>query len=220
MGKVISYSPYCGVFDSVLIKGMNDTPEKQAIRVIGSKVLNFLSENYALNQEISTRQEKLASNQSAISDCIVGLRVFGIDLNADGAWDRFMAEYAESILSLTSESQQPPQASRVEAIPTQPFISTNQPISVLLLDRLRDVGFHGSKALPLRNFLKEKYNIDTHYKTVGMSLYRLSQEEPPKVHRKGHTWFFGPPQEETKNPGADTPGQTSLLDSERSEDDA
>ncbi len=194
---------------------MTDTHDQQAVLALGAKILRFLAENHALNDEISTRQARVAANQSAISDCVSGLRPFGIDLNAEGVWDQFIVDYGERITFLTKGPAHSPATQTLEPMTPQTFIVAQQPISLLLLDRLRDVGFHGSKALPLRNFLKQQYNIDTHYKTVGMTLYRLSQESPPKVHRKGHTWFFGPPLGgDQKNPGAGTPGQTSLLDEE------
>ena len=190
---------------------MNDNYEKQAILGIGLKIFRFLDGNQRLNETITSLQETVRANQASITDCVAGLRVFGIDINADGAWVRFVEQYAQEINALMSETEQQPRNEQPIANATsQTFIVAKQPISVLLLDRLKDVGFHGSKALPLRDHLKQHYNIDTHYKTVGMSLYRLSQESPPKVHRKGHTWFFGPPVAETKNPGGDTPGQLNV----------
>ena len=78
----------------------------------------------------------------------------------------------------------------------------------------------GIKAAEIRTYLKQAYAIETHEKTVGMTLYRLSQERPPKVHRKGHTWFFGPPPAETENPGGETPGPINKANEERSVDDA
>ena len=81
-------------------------------------------------------------------------------------------------------------------------------IAHLLVDRLKDIKPHGAKASALRTYLKTKFGISTHPKTAGMSLYRLSQELPPKVHRKGHMWFFGPPEgEQPKNSGGQTPEQ-------------
>jgi hypothetical protein len=191
---------------------MTDSHDKNAILALGAKIVNYLAQNQRLNDEISERQRELASNQSVISDCVSGLRVFGIDLNAPDAWEQFSTDFGDEIADLIHGPSQHQQPHGIEPRPQQSFIATQQPISTLLLERLKDVGFHGSKALPLRNFLKDKYNVETHYKTVGMTLYRLSQERPPKVHRKGNPWFFGPPLGETKNPGGDTPGQTSLLD--------
>ena len=190
--------------------------EKQAIIAIGAKVFKFLNENQRLNDQVAALQETIKTNQATINDCVAGLRVFGIDVNAEGVWRQFNEQYFQEITSLLEEAgpQQHTQDQAMGNSTAQTFISARQPISILIIERLKDVGFHGSKALPLRNYLKETYNIDTHYKTVGMTLYRLSQENPPKVHRIGHKWFFGPPIAETKNPDASTSGQTKLLNNE------
>ena len=49
-----------------------------------------------------------------------------------------------------------------------------------------------------------------------MTLYRLSLDE--LVRRDGRTWFFVPQLEETKNPGADTPGPINSDVEEREAD--
>ena len=81
-----------------------------------------------------------------------------------------------------------------------------------IVGRLDDIKPHGAKAQQLRDFVKKMFGIETHPKTIGMTLYRLSQENPPKVHRKGHTWFFGQPPAEAEKPGASTPGQLEFMD--------
>jgi hypothetical protein len=81
-----------------------------------------------------------------------------------------------------------------------------------LLSRLEQVHPHGAKAAELRQYLEQTYAMKLHEKTCGMTLYRLSQEDPPRVRRQGHTWFFVPPMAETKNPGVGAPGQSSVFD--------
>ena len=80
-----------------------------------------------------------------------------------------------------------------------------------VLDRLRIMAPEGQKAAALRLHLDISHSMRLHEKTVGMTLYRLSQEG--LVHRKGQTWFYGPQAGQSlpasaENPGDDTPGDT------------
>lgn len=79
----------------------------------------------------------------------------------------------------------------------------------VVLDLLRAAGDRGEKALTITRYIETTYSMKLHSKTVGMTLYRLSQENA--VHRQGQRWFFGPREDgsslvEPENPGADTPG--------------
>jgi hypothetical protein len=81
----------------------------------------------------------------------------------------------------------------------------------IVLDQLRGAGNSGAKAAAVRQYIETTYSTKIHEKTVGMTLYRLSQDNA--VHRKGQIWFFGPPPAnglaaESENPGAGTPGPT------------
>jgi hypothetical protein len=76
----------------------------------------------------------------------------------------------------------------------------------LILHYLRIAGPAGEKAAVLRRRIETYLNRQIHYKTVGMSLYRLSKETPPLVRRQGQTWFLSEASAEAKSPGAATPG--------------
>lgn len=82
-------------------------------------------------------------------------------------------------------------------------------IKDFVADSLRKAGDHGIKAAEIRLLLQATHNIETHEKTVGMTLYRLSREGLAR--RDGITWFFVPPPAEKKNPGGDTPGPSNSL---------
>ncbi|MDQ2879086.1 MAG: hypothetical protein M3R41_08435 [Pseudomonadota bacterium] len=60
-------------------------------------------------------------------------------------------------------------------------------IADAILAFMRDRGKAGVKASEVRRHLKSDYGIDTHEKTPGMTLYRLSKEG--LVRREGRTWF-------------------------------
>jgi hypothetical protein len=78
------------------------------------------------------------------------------------------------------------------------------------LMRLRAAGDKGAKAAEIRDYFERTYGEVVHEKTVGMTLYRLLKAN--LVRRDGHTWFFGPPSVETKNPGGGTPGQNNIFE--------
>ncbi|TFV72338.1 hypothetical protein E4K64_23765 [Bradyrhizobium frederickii] len=76
----------------------------------------------------------------------------------------------------------------------------------LILLYLKQAGPKGEKASLMRRKVEAFLNRQIHYKTIGMSLYRLSKETPPMVRREGQTWFLVPSAAEAKDPGAVTPG--------------
>lgn len=49
-----------------------------------------------------------------------------------------------------------------------------------------------------------------HEKTIGMTLFRLSQKGVAR--RDGHTWFYVQPPAETEKPGAPAPGRINPFD--------
>lgn len=81
----------------------------------------------------------------------------------------------------------------------------------ITLDRLQAAGSNGQRASDIRSFIQQSYPVTLHEKTVGMTLYRLSQDK--LAHRRGQRWFYGPQEghtssASTENPGASTPGPT------------
>jgi len=74
----------------------------------------------------------------------------------------------------------------------------------LVLEQLKAVGAKGTTSTALREYIESARNTKLHYKTVGMTLYRLSKDG--LVSRHGRTWFIAPPKGEAKNPGGETPG--------------
>lgn len=195
---------------------MEHPVDKQAVIAFMARLLDISSQNHALMKEKADLEMEITSNNARIADCEAGLRALGHDLSQDGVWPQLYEKYLGDVQAYFNQtahsegvtSQAPPlPLTDTRSVPPQSSISK------LLLERLHQIGSKGSKAQQLRDWLKKTHDIDSHYKTVGMSLYRLSQDSPPKVHRKGHVWFFGPPQEEQpKNPGVQPPGQLDILD--------
>lgn len=88
--------------------------------------------------------------------------------------------------------------------PPPPPMPRIKDIILEYLQMAHDLELGGVKAAEIRAHIENKYATTIHEKTVGMTLYRLLKDG--KVRRQGHTWFFVPQTEETKNPGVEAPG--------------
>jgi hypothetical protein len=184
---------------------MNDTLDRSALVSLGIRIFNYIDENHRLAMEEVRIEEQKKANESKRVDLAAAFRVYGIDISDDEAWKAFITEYMDEILAARSSSSG---GVAEQAGPMHLAVTAKPNIANLILQRLQEMAGQGQKSSDIKRWLKNAHNIEVHDKTPGMSLYRLSQEKPPRVHRKGHTWFFGPPQEgEAENPGAVTPGQ-------------
>lgn len=96
-----------------------------------------------------------------------------------------------------------------DAVPIAPRTPNEAPVQVSLpvhppkikqavLDRLRAAGDRGVKAAEIRQFIQSTYGVETHEKTVGMTLYRHLKAGDAR--REGSTWFFVPKAAPKKNP--------------------
>jgi hypothetical protein len=104
----------------------------------------------------------------------------------------------------------PPPAQAAVIYPAAVTTPLRPTVREVALMRLQAAGDKGAKAAEIREYFERTYGQVVHEKTVGMTLYRLLQAN--QVRRDGHTWFFGPPSAETKNPGAATPGPRNVFD--------
>jgi len=66
----------------------------------------------------------------------------------------------------------------------------NGTVKEIILKAVQEAGKTGIAAETIKTMLLDKHGIRTHYKTVGMTLYRFSTEG--LVRRKGWTWFAKP----------------------------
>jgi hypothetical protein len=103
------------------------------------------------------------------------------------------------IRCLPAPAQSPPTLSG-----TIQSATDGRPIRELALERLKIAGISGIKAKQIREAVEAARGTKIHEKTVGMTLYRLSNEGLARC--SGHTWFYVPPKVETQNPGGGTPG--------------
>lgn len=106
------------------------------------------------------------------------------------------------VVSALPDKPAPPSAAAASpaAKPSRP------PLREVVLEMLKQAGEKGGRASAFRDLIERTYGEALHEKTVGMTLYRLSQKN--KARRDGHNWFYVEPSGETENPGGETPGLT------------
>ncbi len=92
----------------------------------------------------------------------------------------------------------------VEAEPLGTDTENVSTIRDIVLEYLKAAKDAGIKAAEAREYVEALRHSKIHEKTVGMTLYRLSNDGLAR--REGRTWFFVPPKADTKNPGGETPG--------------
>jgi len=172
-----------------------------------------------IRAEIDEQIEALSSRSN---DCWAGFRAIGLDISDDAVWKRVLDELHPAIIERQrierdteahnveiESSSIAPSVVDVSLPPAKPSMPS---VISIIIDCLRAAGASGTKAAAIREYIQNTYGQDIHEKTVGMTLYRLSQKG--RVRREGHTWFYVPTIAEsvvfeTKNPGVGTPGSTS-----------
>lgn len=185
--------------------------DKAIAETIIAKHEQALSEHEALQAALLDLYEKSRINMLSLRDLAAAGRVFGLELevpdkNARVTAQDFYVSPAGRAYRLAQNAELPAPVAPASVTP-----AAMPRIRDVVLDRLKAAAEKGTRAAPIRDFIKQAYGRDIHEKTVGMTLYRLSKESPPQAHRIGIQWFFGPDNSGTKNPGAETPGLKDLL---------
>lgn len=202
---------------------MDETVKNLMFSEIKARRMRLFEEQKKIGRDFTALSHRLREIDREVADCYAAARVFGLDLpplvvEAVGTTDNDKRTWREKLgLEIKATARVPVEFTKVPD-PQKPVIEFGPGpmprIKDVALDRLKaaaDLGL-GLKALEIQKYIETTYSKVIHEKTVGMTLYRLSQENPPLVHRQGHTWFFGPASPDRKNPGVDAPGQLSILD--------
>jgi hypothetical protein len=215
---------------------MDDEVRKAAAGAVVEKFRDLMERRADAVRRRSEIEREIRGLDRALFDCRAAGRLFGVDIELPEdvrpgvVIPRSIARPATSGSTLArlpeprrfSQPQlfpwQKSDASDVSSPPAKaaqpaPTVASNvlpagaEPsIRDLILHYLRIAGAAGEKAAVLRRRIETFMNRQIHYKTVGMSLYRLSKESPPLVRREGQTWHLVSSAAETKDPGAATPG--------------
>ncbi len=163
------------------------------------------------DQEIIELRERIRMYRSRAED----FRTRGSSGEAS-SWLRRAAEFEERLRSLSDQKlaefgQKSLVLASAEVGADEPAPARQAKVKDAVLNRLREIAPNGERSLALRQYIERVNLLHVHEKTVGMTLYRLSQEGI--VHRKGQTWFYGPQAEQVlpavpENPSAGALGST------------
>jgi len=176
---LISFSEVCISRNMTIAKRTLRTPEDVAgAEAVRAKYAVLMDERREL-------LSKLLENTTALENAAFAGKFFGIEIQLPK--DMEPSAY---------------QAARMEARqPTLFETPTDGTIRDMVLEQLKAAGERGTRAAPIRAHIEKVLGRELHYKTVGMTLYRLS--ERGQARREGFTWYFVPLDEaEKKNPAS------------------
>lgn len=126
--------------------------------------------------------QKLAKNTAALQDCAAAGRLFGVPIELPP--DLIVVKRPSPSLHLLGPRNAP-----------------DQTIRDMVLKQLEGAGEKGIKAQAIQRTIEGTLGRKLHYKTVGMTLYRLSVKG--EAHRGGHfIWYFGPNGPKAKTPAS------------------
>jgi hypothetical protein len=158
-----------------------------------------------LQEQLSAR---LAEHASTFTKLKGAFSLFGIDTADADVWKKFREEIGDELyMRAVNEAKNsnglvgpPKPSSKTETHSSSQTVTVREGV----LAKLKADAEKGFKAADIRAFLASAYGMQLHEKTVGMTLYRLSQDGLAR--REGRTWFFVPQTAEMKNPAGDTAG--------------
>jgi hypothetical protein len=210
---------------------MDDDVRRAAANAVVEKFQDLIGQRTTAIGQRGEIERRIRNIDRALFDCRAAGRLFGVDIELpedvrpgiivrpnpartdmavrSAAYMSALAAGREPPLPLVGQLplESPPADLIVPMVPSTALPAGEEPsIRDLILLYLKQAGNGGIKAIALRRKVEAFLNRQIHYKTIGMSLYRLSKETPPLVRREGLIWLFVPPVAETKNPGASAPG--------------
>lgn len=201
---------------------MADVSDIPTLLALLSRATQAWGAKIEATSKVAEAQENLALADKQVANATAAFALFGFNVtNAEGwaAVRQFVGDEAynraanrpspeQKIIELQAEVQIEPleevTTAKQAALFDESGAAERPTVRELALEQLKKAGVRGIKARAIREYIEKTYNTKLHEKTVGMTLYRLSQDEMAR--RDGQTWFFVPPMAETTNPGAATPG--------------
>lgn len=176
-------------------------PRDAAIYACLSKLDEALLEWWTADQAVSVATKELGEAESRkqaasekIRGCEAAASLFGFDLNAE--WNKQLEARRSQNQLFPDEGGAQPEPSTLAAMTAADKPKT---IREHLIEAARNAYPKSVRASRLRRQLAES-GIQTHEKTVGMTLYRLLRERV--LRRSGWDWFFVP---EDQRQSADAP---------------
>jgi hypothetical protein len=197
--------------------------DKAALLAMVTRYTAQQAENAEILKAREELDQKLALGQAQIQRLIAAFAAFGFDVsvpkddkakkpygfqlirNVVGS-KAYLAAFAaggkdpSNTATRDEDGDQNTQQTSYPALPL-PEPADDKSIRDLTLAELISAGTSGTTATAIRKQIERGRATQLHFKTVGMTLYRLSKEGLAR--REGRTWFIIP---KMVNPGAATPG--------------
>lgn len=166
---------------SITVKKPNNvTADENGAAAVREKVARLIAERTKLI-------ERWQANNAAWSDAVAAGRLFGVEV----------------ALPADLERPTPGGLPRYRVPLHQPTLFepiTDGSIREAVLEQLRKAGEVGAKAGDIRRVIEDKLGRKLHDKTIGMTLYRLSQRGFSR--RDGWTWYATAKAAETETPAS------------------
>lgn len=160
-------------------------------------------------EQIELLQESIKARSADRPKYMATLDAFGFAIDTPGLWERVKlslgAENFARAFRVAFPDEYPAPVASSEKVIAPPIPIMSDPprgdgeaasrradypppkISDAILDFLRSVGDRGAHVADIKRHLSDVHSIETHEKTPGMTLYRLSKEK--LVRREGRVWY-------------------------------
>lgn len=179
-------------------------------------------ENVVDRRQMEQLEARIKGRRERMGKLFSGFQAFGITDDGEGYFKKIRAAVGDDAYVATlgkidaiipdPNAEKPPEVGPVAPRPEserEPEPPSGLSIREMVIESLQKSFPMGRFASDIREAIESRRKAKLHDKTIGMTLYRLSQADPPLARREGTTWFFVPPDEEKKNPGGETPGPSN-----------
>jgi hypothetical protein len=181
--------------------------DQTALLALLTRFVRAFDARAKLGAQKAELDKQIVVEDLAVKKLTAAFDIFGLDTKIEG-WslpirDAVGQEPYNAALLAGGRSPQShyPKASNGTLPLTAKVENLDGSVREMVLQLLNEAGAKGTTASTVREAIEKSRGAELHYKTVGMTLYRLSQEKLAR--REGRTWFAVP---ETANPGVAAPG--------------
>jgi len=165
-----------------------------ALRAIYEKCEAILGQWSDSQQRMVALQQEQALISQAYADCQAAARLFGVNL--EEGYPKYLEEKAAASPTLFFTGHAPNITVSDTPLPLRAKIST---IREFILEEAQRAHPNPVTARELREKLAQS-GVETHPKTIGMSLFRLSKERMMRREGKAN-WYFVPEDQRSVDPG-------------------
>lgn len=188
--------------------------DKAALLALVTRYTRAQVENEALFKKLAEIQAQVLEGRAKIQKMIAAFSIFGFDVNKkpeDGSGfqeiralvgsEAYLAAYTAGGRDASQTSTRDPSEGMAAVQPELSLADEagTATIREMAMNQLRQAGAQGTTAADIRRHIESARGTKLHFKTVGMTLYRLTQDGFAR--REGRTWFAVPQSAEKANPG-------------------